>query len=253
MHRQLAGDVDDAEEAEMRRVEGGLPPHATPGNDFRTPATGAAPGGGQGCGSSPGGEGHQGPPPFPHDQVAAEGAGAAAAAAGVDAGAGVDADDHPPPPREVAPRPATFPENRRGLIEDQAANIKTQYEGRRGMSTYITSWKLYENYHIARYGVPAPHCPFTDLLWLTQAQGVHFISYMARNKKSSSQASPPPFVLAYSCYLQEEYGGYQRDGWVLPPHLRLTLLCFPSLLSDLICKECVELSFDRMAFHIQNW
>ena len=255
MSRPLACDVDDEEEAEFRRQNDMPPVHATPANTYRTPATGAAAGGRQGCGSSSGEGEAQGPPPFPHEQVAGAAAGASAAAAAASAQAGAGDGDAAPPPREVAPRPATFPEERRGLVEDQAANIKTQFEGRRGMSTYKTTWKEYESYHMHRYGEPAPRCPYTGLLWLSVAQGVHFISYMARCKKSSSQASPPPFVLAYSCYLQAAtlLPCYPQDGWVLPPHLRLTLLCFPWLLSDLICKECAQLSFELMAYHIQNW
>ena len=232
MSSRLACDVDDEEDAEIRRQNGMPPWHATPANNYRTPATGAATGGRQGGGSSSGEGEAQGPPPFPHEQVAGAAAGAsAAAAAGAQAGAGDGVDgeeeDQPPPPGEVAPRPTTFPENRRGQIEDQAANIKTQFEGRRGMSTYKTTWKEYESYHMHRYGEPAPHCPYTGLLWLSIAQGVHFISYMARCKKSSSQASPPPFVLAYSCYLQA--ATLLSSGWMgattSPPHLTSVSLC----------------------------
>lgn len=227
MQSRLASDVNDAEEAELRRLEGLPPTHgATPGN-YWTPATGATTGGRQGWGSSSGEEGHQvPPPPFPHAEVAAEGAGAAAAAAAEAAGGNadgagmdaMDAADRAPPPREVAPRPEIFPEEMRGLIEDQAANIKAQFDGRRGMSTYKTTWKEYEKYHMHRYGVPAPHCPYTGLLWLTVAQGTQFISYMARQNKTSSQASRPDCIQLLPCYPA-----------TLLPSCYIPLPCFPWL------------------------
>ena len=70
MSSRLACDVDDEEDAEIRRQEGMPPWHATPANNYRTPATGAATGGRQGGGSSSGEGEAQGPPPFPHEQVA---------------------------------------------------------------------------------------------------------------------------------------------------------------------------------------
>ena len=184
MQSRMAGDVNHEEEAEMERM---VPPG--PGN-YTTPAPGLPPNVTWTAGSSEGGN----PPPFPAHEINGEpspqpspAAAADNTAAGSQADDAVDDDDSepPPPPREVAPMPPTFPAHRHGMVSDQAANIKTQLDARRGINTYKTSWKDYDKYHMLRYGVPAPRCPWTGLLWLTTDQGVQYVSHMAREKKSA--------------------------------------------------------------------
>ena len=221
MQSRMAGDVNHDEEAEMERM---VPPG--PGN-YTTPAPGLPPNVTWTAGSSEGGN----PPPFPAHEINGEpspqpspAAAADNTAAGSQADDAVDDDDSepPPPPREVAPMPPTFPAHRHGMVSDQAANIKTQLDARRGINTYKTSWKDYDKYHMLRYGVPAPRCPWTGLLWLTTDQGVQYVSHMAREKKSAAQASPLAIAHCYGS---------------LAPVLCATLLsCYPLLTG--MCMYC---------------
>jgi hypothetical protein len=194
-----------------------------PGN-YTTPAPGLPPNVTWTAGSSEGGN----PPPFPAHEINGEpspqpspAAAADNTAAGSQADDAVDDDDSepPPPPREVAPMPPTFPAHRHGMVSDQAANIKTQLDARRGINTYKTSWKDYDKYNMLRYGVPAPRCPWTGLLWLTTDQGVQYVSHMAREKKSAAQASP--LAIAH-CLLQYGVGAHTPHGsfWARASHTR---------------------------------
>ena len=228
-------DVNDAEEAALRHAESGSRPAQRERPERPTPATSAAPMPGERGGSTAGGEGTDGAaadplPAFPHGDIHGEET-ATAAATG-------DDDDEmeppPPPPPPVAPQPCSYPPGRADQLGIQADNIKQQVASRKGIGTYRTTWKDYDRYHLLLYKTPAPHCPYTDLLWLTASQGVAYVSWMAKEKRTSSQVSP-----SCSVYLATSLSPLLRCCYPLIPYLLLPFyLLFLSLLSSLLCGIC---------------
>ena len=51
-------------------------------------------------------------------------------------------------------------------VDAEVKNIEAEYKDRKGMPAYRGHWKNYSLYHTARYGLPAPRCPFTELIYL---------------------------------------------------------------------------------------
>ena len=72
---------------------------------------------------------------------------------------------------------------------EQVKAISLAMSVSKGMVTYRTSWKAYDKWHSERFGVAAPRCPYTGLLWLNREMGTRFTSSMAVNKKTSAQVS----------------------------------------------------------------
>ena len=227
-------DVNDAEEAALRHAESGSRPAQRERPERPTPATSAAPMPGERGGSPAGGEGTDGAaadplPGFPHGDI--HGAETATTAA---TGDDDDEMEPPPPPPPVAPQPCSYPPGRADQLGIQADNIKQQVASRKGIGTYRTTWKDYDKYHLLLYKTPAPHCPYTDLLWLTASQGVAYVSWMAKEKRTSSQVSP-----SCSVYLATSLSPLLRCCYPLIPYLLLPFyLLFLSLLSSLLCGIC---------------
>ena len=236
MHRTPRNleDVNDAEEAALRHAESGSRPAQRERPERPTPATSAAPMPGERGGSPAGGEGTDGAaadplPGFPHGDI--HGAETATTAA---TGDDDDEMEPPPPPPPVAPQPCSYPPGRADQLGIQADNIKQQVASRKGIGTYRTTWKDYDKYHLLLYKTPAPHCPYTDLLWLTASQGVAYVSWMAKEKRTSSQVSP-----SCSVYLATSLSPLLRCCYPLIPYLLLPFyLLFLSLLSSLLCGIC---------------
>ena len=190
-YARMESDANMDEEETLRNLEdgGGDGGNMSPA-PVTHPATGATYGVGRDGSASGAADGADDSPlrPFPGqaaDAAAADGAAAGNSAAG--GSAATNAEDSGVARQEAVPKPPVFPSARKTELEVQAANVKKQAEGRRGMSTYSTTWKAYNEYHVARYGEPAPRCPWTDMLWLTSTQGVQFVSYMGKAGKTSSQ------------------------------------------------------------------
>lgn len=175
----------EAEQAEQRAMEdGGGAPH------YATPAPGGRPARGSGSGSQGSGSGGAAAAGFATGAGSPQEDGAGAAGSGsAGGGSGGDGDEEepPPPPLEPVILPPTFT-NYLPQLQIQAHNITEQYKKRSGISTYLTTWKHYNVWHINRYGQAAPRCPYTGLLWLTFQQGVTYISYAAREGRTASQA-----------------------------------------------------------------
>jgi hypothetical protein len=144
----------------------------------------------------------------------------------------------PPPPPPVAPQPCSYPPGRADQLRIQADNIKQQVASRKGIGTYRTTWKDYDRYHLLLYKTPAPHCPYTDLLWLTASQGVSYVSWMAKEKRTSSQVSP-----SCSVYLATSLSPLLRCCYPLIPYL---LLPFYLLFSSAIFSALWHLSSSNL-------
>ena len=153
-HPQMAEDVDDAEDAELRRIErqgtGGHVDmdspsrHSTRSSNVFTSEDGSPD-------RSGGGERQQ------------------------------------PPPQSTFPRPPVHAAARAAQIQQQAANILTLMKSRAGITTYKTSWKAYDDWHECRWACKAPRCPWTGLLWLDVNAATEFASYMAADGRTAAQ------------------------------------------------------------------
>ena len=88
-----------------------------------------------------------------------------------------------------------------------------------GPKTYRTSWKKYDAWHLASFGVQGPRCQFSGLLFMSRTMATRFIRYMASPGCGSSYqqvcvfrtahrvlhgyATPPPLPRRYPF----------ADGW----------------------------------------
>jgi hypothetical protein len=93
---------------------------------------------------------------------------------------------------QVCPLPPEYMESRWEQLRIQGSNIRKLGEGRRGLKTYLTTWKNYDTWHFHRHGRAAPRCPWSGYIWLDLDQAVLFCSYMAKCNMTSAQVGPLP-------------------------------------------------------------
>ena len=115
---------------------------------------------------------------------------------GVDGESGVDENTpHPDDAGEATPElPGylTLPISAAAQVkvDEEVKNIEAEINDRKGMPAYKGHWRNYNIYHAARYGLSAPSCPFTDLIYLNITQATDFIRHMGANSKSVHQVLP---------------------------------------------------------------
>ena len=104
--------------------------------------------------------------------------------------AGGGGSEEPPcnAPLPAAPQPPSFLPERHAELSIQAQNIKDNMAAHSGVkNTYSSYWKLYGEWHQARFAQPAPTCPWTGLLWMDVHTSSEFMSWMAMAGKTASQ------------------------------------------------------------------
>ena len=208
-YARMAGDVDLAEEAEIRAMEDGSDGVGTPSTQAATQST-----------SSQGVAPSQSPfPPFPpvhqpasgaeswqgdgedcdshgvfhgpHFQAGEPGAGEGA---GCTPGGSSSSSSADPAVRgfnaeDAPPQPTLYTEGDALAMQVQVENIHNDHKARAGVSTYQTTWKNYRRWYSKRYGCAAPTCPYTGFLWVAITLGIAFISWMAAQGMTQSQVT----------------------------------------------------------------
>ena len=115
---------------------------------------------------------------------------------GVGGGSGIDGDsaipDDDDEPMPDLPRHLVEPIGSAAQVkvDEEVKGIESAINDSKGMPAYRGHWKNYNIYHTARYGEPAPRCPFTQLIYLDVTQATDFMRNMGSNGKSINQVPP---------------------------------------------------------------
>ena len=105
---------------------------------------------------------------------------------------GSGADEHVP----EAPmrRPAEYLPAYHQQVQLQAANIQTAMTNTAGIKTYKTTWRMYDIWHMQRFGARAPRCqPWLDIIWVDRGYATDFLATSAGcNGMTSSMVNSLP-------------------------------------------------------------
>ena len=74
-------------------------------------------------------------------------------------------------------------------VDEEVKNIEAEINDRKGMPAYKGQWRNYNIYHAARYGLSAPSCPFTELIYLNITQATDYLRHMGASSKSVHQVT----------------------------------------------------------------
>lgn len=87
--------------------------------------------------------------------------------------------------------PAVYLAANHEQVKLQAKNVKTAMDSTQGVKTYRSTWRMYDKWHVQRFGVPAPRClPWLDIIWVDRGYATDFLAASAgSNGMTSSMVS----------------------------------------------------------------